>query len=179
MRWRIPLVVVLALFVAVSCDQQPVEPQVDEVTAPLFNMGQGVTHHVSLGSNDACAAFGLPNGCDGNFSLVANMKADGSVSGQWQDSFAGGGEGVHVAVDCLNVVGNGAVVSGFITHGQEGGVDVSGQYAATAVMDNGTSANDPPDQISFSIFPAGFDCNTFLPTQYPLFNLTTGQVKVE
>jgi len=31
MRWRIPLVVVLALFVAVSCDQQPVEPQVNEV----------------------------------------------------------------------------------------------------------------------------------------------------
>ncbi len=27
MRWRIPLVAVLALFVAVSCDQQPVEPE--------------------------------------------------------------------------------------------------------------------------------------------------------
>ena len=31
MRWRIPLVAALALFVAVSCDQQPVEPQVNEV----------------------------------------------------------------------------------------------------------------------------------------------------
>ena len=33
MRWQIPLVVVLALFVAVSCDQQPVAPQVNEVSA--------------------------------------------------------------------------------------------------------------------------------------------------
>ena len=30
MRWRIPLVVALALFVAVSCDQQPVEPVAPE-----------------------------------------------------------------------------------------------------------------------------------------------------
>ena len=38
MRWRIPLVAVLALFVAVSCDQQPVEPAADQVAeAPAFN----------------------------------------------------------------------------------------------------------------------------------------------
>lgn len=37
MRWRIPLVAVLALFVAVSCDQQPVEPPTDAAAAtPLF-----------------------------------------------------------------------------------------------------------------------------------------------
>ena len=37
MRWRIPLVAVLALLVAVSCDQQPVAPQADEAVAtPLF-----------------------------------------------------------------------------------------------------------------------------------------------
>ena len=42
MRWRIPLVVVLALFVAVSCDQQPVEPPTDQVAeAPAFNFMNG------------------------------------------------------------------------------------------------------------------------------------------
>ena len=42
MRWRIPLVVVLALFVAVSCDQQPVEPAPDQVAeAPTFNFTNG------------------------------------------------------------------------------------------------------------------------------------------
>jgi hypothetical protein len=38
MRWRIPLVVLLALFVAVSCDEKLVEPAADQVAeAPAFN----------------------------------------------------------------------------------------------------------------------------------------------
>ena len=42
MRWRIPLVVVLALFVAVSCDQKIVEPAADQVAeAPAFNFMNG------------------------------------------------------------------------------------------------------------------------------------------
>ena len=36
MRWRIPLVVVIALFVAVSCDQQPIEPANDTTTEINF-----------------------------------------------------------------------------------------------------------------------------------------------
>ncbi len=139
----------------------------------------GVAHHVSLGGADICEAMGLPTGCDANFSLVAVEKADGSVRGQWQDTFAGGLEGIHVAVDCVNVVGNGAVIGGVITHGFAGGVDVSGQRALTAVFDNGTSANDPPDQISFSFFPTGgLSCNVLVPANFPLFNLGRGQVKV-
>ena len=42
MRWRIPLVLILVLFVAVSCDQQPVEPVEQPVaTAPQFNFSNG------------------------------------------------------------------------------------------------------------------------------------------
>jgi hypothetical protein len=42
MRWRIPLVLILALFVAVSCDQQPVEPVEQPVaTAPVFDFMNG------------------------------------------------------------------------------------------------------------------------------------------
>jgi len=42
MRWQIPLVVVLATFVAVSCDQQPVEPAAEQVAeAPAFNFMNG------------------------------------------------------------------------------------------------------------------------------------------
>ena len=42
MRWRTPLVALLALFVAVSCDQQPVEPAADQVAeAPAFNFLNG------------------------------------------------------------------------------------------------------------------------------------------
>ena len=137
-----------------------------------------VAHHVSVGGADVCEAIGLPTGCDANFSLVAVEKADGSVRGQWQDTFPGGLEGIHVAVDCVNVVGNGAVIGGVITHGFVGGVDVSGSDALTAVFDNGTSANDPLDQLSFSFIDFGIDCTTLVPANFPLFDLTHGQVKV-
>jgi len=143
----------------------------------------GVAHHVSLGGADVCEALGLPTGCDANFSLVAIQKADGSVKGQWQDTFPGGLEGVHIAVDCVNVVGNGAVIGGVITHGFADGVDVSGQRALTAVVDNGTSANDAPDQMSFSFFPTGgTTCNDLVPADFAgfglLFPLARGQVNV-
>ena len=42
MRWRIPFFVVLALFAAVSCDQQLVEPVPEQVAeAPPFNFSNG------------------------------------------------------------------------------------------------------------------------------------------
>jgi hypothetical protein len=37
MRWRIPLLLTLVAFVAVSCDQQPVEPQPDQVAEATFD----------------------------------------------------------------------------------------------------------------------------------------------
>jgi hypothetical protein len=179
MSWRIPVVVALALFVAVSCDQQPVEPaaeHVAEAASPLFS-SQGVVHRVSLGGADACTALGLQPGCDANFSFVAIEMADGTVRGQWSDQF-GGGTGLHVAIDCLNVVGSGAVVSGFVTQAT-GDIDGSeGQYAVTAVVDNGTSMNDDPDQMSFSFFPVEIDCTVLTPANFPLFDLYEGQVRV-
>ncbi len=174
----------LSLMVIISCETTN-NPSAPEEIADMDGGGSldkgPVIHHVSLGGADICEALGLPTGCDANFSLVANMKADGSVSGQWQDTFAGGGEGIHVAVDCMNVVENWAVIGGVITHGTAGGVDVSGQYAITVVVDNGTSSNDPPDQISFSFFDPAFDCQlvqNLTIDDFLLFDLTTGQVKV-
>ncbi len=166
-------------FFAVGCQEaDPTTPVADGLgLTPQANTGP-VIHHASLGSPDICEALGLPTGCDANFSLVANAFADGSVKGQWQDSF-GGGAGIHVAVDCLNVVGNGAVVGGVITHGFGGFEENEGERALTAVVDNGTSANDPADQLSFSFFPVGdLTCDLFSPADFPLFDLAHGQVKV-
>ena len=154
----------------------------------IANAKGKVIHRVSVGGNDICEALGFAPGCDGNFSLVAIEKADGSVKGQWQDTFLGGGEGIHVAVDCLNIVDNGAVIGGEIVHGAVGGVDVTGLRALTAVIDNGKSKKDPPDQISFSFFPpgdSGFpdDCLATFPADFDalglLFDLTRGQVTVK
>jgi hypothetical protein len=81
--------------------------------------------------------------------------ADGSVSGQYTDRFANG-DGFHAVIDCLVVDGNRVWVSGVITSGRftdpdTGEVfDLAGLDVFTSVQDNGTSANDPVDQISFS-----------------------------
>jgi hypothetical protein len=175
-------IVVLLLAVSVTgCNEEAAPTGNSSIENPTDVLLKPVIHHVSLGGADICEALGLPTGCDANFSLVANMKADGSVTGQWQDTFAGGGEGIHVAIDCINIIGNGAIVGGVITHGTSGGVDVSGQYAITAVVDNGTSANDPADQMSFSFFPGRLgteDCNQLTLDDFPLYDLTHGQVKV-
>jgi hypothetical protein len=115
-----------------------------------------VVHRVSAGGPDACVEFGAEHpGCDGNYSLTAIEYADGSVSGQYTDRFARG-DGFHAVIDCLVVEGDRAWVSGVITKGrftdpETGEVfDLAGLYVLTSVQDNGTSANDPPDQISFS-----------------------------
>ncbi len=149
--------------------------------ATMASAGNPVVHRASLGGSDVCEALGLPTGCDANFSLVALQKADGSVKGQWQDTFAGGHEGIHVKVDCLNVAENGAVIGGEITHGTALGLDVTGRRALTAVVDNGTSADDPADQMSFSFFTDSvqdLSCDVLAVDDFPLFDLAHGQVKV-
>jgi len=171
-----------------GCSQEAAPTADSSIENPTGVLSKGpVIHRVSLGGADFCEALGLPDGCDANFSLVAIMKADGSVSGQWQDTFAGGVDGIHVAIDCMEIVGNGAVISGVITHGTVDGVDVSGQRAITTVVDNGTSANDPPDQLSFSFiepaatfFLGSNDCNALTPADFLgfVFDLAHGQVKV-
>lgn len=130
-----------------------------------------VVHWVSVGGPDA-DLFG-PGG-DPNFSLNALLRADGSVSGQWTDEF-GHGNGIHAAVDCVNVVGNQAWVSGTITSGRIGDDDLTGLPVGTRVVDNGTSANDPPDQISLTN-PDPTPC-TAAP-DYPLLDMKKGQVTV-
>jgi hypothetical protein len=141
-----------------------------------------VVHHVNAGGPDACIFFGFPHpGCDGNFSLVAHEYADGSVSGQYTDRFAQG-DGFHAVINCVSVVGNDAWVSGVITFGTftdpvTGEVfDLAGLPVATRVRDNGTSANDPADQITFSFLGDPTPCTAHLP--YPLFDAPEGQVLV-
>ena len=131
-----------------------------------------VLHSVHLGSPDACAAFGLPDGCDANYSLTALMFVDGSVEGKLTDRFAGG-VGFTADIDCLTVIGNDAWVSGvLITPPEFAGIPV-----ATRVQDNGTSANDAPDMISFSNIFDDRSCDNMV--DYPLFPLMRGQVRIK
>jgi hypothetical protein len=188
-RWQIPIIGVFLLsFTYLGCSNTPVEPTQEsaamdagDLPASALFGSKKVIHFVSVGGADLCEATGRPTGCDANFSLVAQQRADGSVKGQWQDTFDGGRLGIHVAIDCLKVVGNGAVISGVITHGvsEETGGDVSGQQALTAVVDNGTSAKDPLDQIGYSLIGGTPGrCNRVPLERFTLEDLTHGQAIV-
>ena len=171
------LAVALGL-VAGACSEQadPTSANDAGITSVTTTANARVTHHVSVGGPDVCEALGAPTGCDANLSLTASEKADGSVSGQWQDSFGHGNGGFHATIDCLSVAGNEAWVSGVITSGNFQGFDLTGLPVINRFRDNGTSANDPADQISFSQVGNATSC--LAQPAFGLFDLAHGQVKV-
>jgi hypothetical protein len=165
-------VAALGLVVA-GCDgPTPTSPR-PTISGPLFAAGgNGVVHRVSVGSHDI-----VPPGTDANFSLIALEKGDGTMTGQWTDQFGQGEGGVHVDVNCVSVLGRDAWVSGVVTHSNREAAPV-GSYAITRVRDNGTSENEPPDEISFTFIRlAPLNCQ--LRPALPLFPLQGGEVKVE
>ena len=182
MRYLSVTSVLLLLVVFVTRCSEEAAPTAFLIDSSIENpaLSKTVVHHVSVGGADICEALGLPTGCDANFAFVAIEKADGSVSGQWQDTFIFDrddpglirGVPVHVTIDCLNVDGNEAWVSGVVTGGPFTGIP-----AITRVADNGTSANDPLDQISFIAEDAFGGCQAA--PDLPLIDLTHGQVKVK
>jgi hypothetical protein len=141
-----------------------------------------VAQHVSVGGPDVCvSSFGTHPGCDANFSLTATIFADGGMSGEYSDRFSRG-LGFHAVIDCVSIVGNEAWVSGWIVRGivpdlvTGEPVDVTGWPVAARVRDNGTSANTPADQISWSQIGDPTSCIEH--GDYPLFDTPQGQVVI-
>ena len=145
------------------------------VASAALARSPSVVHHVTAGGPDACTGAGDKPGCDGNFSLVASQYADGTASGQYTDRFANG-SGFKAVVDCVRVVGNEAWISGRITSGRAGDNDLAGLPFSTLVADNGTSAAQPPDQISTSHVGNETPCTDLSP--WDLFDMPQGQVIV-
>jgi hypothetical protein len=175
------ILMILATAAVFGCSESAIPPtaQSDGRTLQASAGGQ-VVHQATAGSPDICTGVGDKPGCDANFSLVALQRANGSVTGQWVDRFSqvNGGGGIHVAINCLNVIGNRAYVSGVVTG--SGLSEQVGQDALTKVVDNGRSANDPPDQLSISFVDTGVDCNAApaFDDVIPLFSTPQGQVVV-
>lgn len=131
---------------------------------------RGVAHRIHAGGADIIAP-----GVDANWSLVAVQYADGSASGNWTDQFGHGNGGVNIRINCVNVVGNEAWVSGIARGGQ-----YDGSTWVARMRDNGTSANEPEDEISYSILlppNAQFDCRAPFPMQ--LMPRSGGQVRID
>jgi len=142
------------LLLVTACADQPVSPTTQPEGLSV-KAGQGpIVHKVSVGGPDICLSLGYAHpGCDGNFSLIAIQRADGSVTGQMTDQY-GPADGLHATIDCLLV----QVIPGRTTlEAWVGGVVTRPAYQAghriiARMRDNGTSANDPrPDALSRGI----------------------------
>jgi hypothetical protein len=167
-----PFSLIVAGLLAVACTTSDgTAPTGDNSPgAPQFGSGP-VLHRVSVGGPDVCTGLGGKPGCDANLSIIAIQYADGSVKGQYSDRFAQGG-GFHAVVNCLNVVGNEAWISGLISQPKQ----FAGVPVIIRVRDNGTSANDPPDQLSFSFAFDPTSCLAAPPLD--LFDAAEGQTVV-
>ncbi len=177
---RIPIIIAAA--VVLGCSESAVAPAAQSDFPTLrASVGSRVVHRATAGGPDLCDALGLKPGCDANFSLVALQRADSSVTGEYHDQFSQfpgvGGTGIHVAVNCLVVIGNQAWISGMITQSRIPGV--AGLDALTSVVDNGSSANQPADQISLSFIGTGIPCQAAVGLPFPLFSVPQGQVVVQ
>ncbi|MGH3082814.1 MAG: hypothetical protein ACRDNP_01925 [Gaiellaceae bacterium] len=106
------------------------------VAAPILAQGDGVVHSAT-GSGHLLLGDDLRT-----FSFTAVERSDGSVTGQAENHNRATGATAHVEIDCLNVVGNVAIISGE-TRG--------GRTAVFAVEDNGEGANASPDRITLVI----------------------------
>jgi len=135
-----------------------------------------IVHRVSVGGPDICQAIGAHPGCNANFSLEAMEFEDGSVTGQYIDRLSHS-DGFHAVINCLVVDGNTAWVSGIVVEGTWGGVDQKGRPLVARVQDNGTSARDAADKISYTWIGDARPCTMKL--NYGLFAITQGQVSVK
>jgi len=114
------------------------------------------------------------------FAFNAITHGDGTVTGQAQVNnrgIPGTTPGTdHINVDCLQVVGNTAYVSGTITHSSN--ASLVGDSGVFSVRDNGQGAKSPPDQISLVYFYLPFPqlCRVVHPT--PNQQIDGGNVQV-
>jgi hypothetical protein len=121
--------------------------------------------------------LGLPHR---NFAFSATKQADGSVTGQAQLKRSDTGTSIHIEIDCLNVLGNIAVMSGVIT-ATNSPVLAIGDDELFAVRDNGQGPDAPTDEITLAWSGLGIACtaipdpNLLLPF---LFTIETGQIQV-
>jgi hypothetical protein len=115
-----------------------------------------------------------------NFAFSATKQADGTVTGEAQLENRATGFLGHIHIDCLNVLGNVAVMSGVVTYSNSESIPV-GVDALFAVRDNGEGPNAPADEITLLFTELGIPCTYITdPSQLALFfvSIESGQIQV-
>ena len=121
--------------------------------------------HILFGANNEFITFN------------AVRQSDGTVSGTAVVHDVSAGVTAKIDVNCLNVVGNTATISGVVTSSSD--PTLVGFEGIFQVVDNGEGAGAPPDFMSLANFYAvgtGVDCT--IPGEYDLVPLQSGNVQV-
>jgi hypothetical protein len=127
------------------------------VAAVMLTLGSGVALAQVVASATGSGQFHV-SGDLRTFTFNANRDSSGNTTGQTQGFNRNAGIKWHGTINCINVVGNVATMSGVITDVTPGLGDpfLVGNFILFQVIDNGEGSNPPPDLISLTFFfPAG------------------------
>jgi hypothetical protein len=112
-----------------------------------------------------------------HFSFRAITKQNGTVEGSGVLNYNGNGNiQIKFSIDCLNVAGNMATMSGAVTASNDEVWPV-GTPVSFRVLDNGEGSGSDPDQITLLQQSFGYDCYTW--PGLPLNPITAGNIQVK
>lgn len=144
--------------------------------ATLLAVGAGMsTGAAAAGNGVVASATGSGQTTSGTqlrtFSFTARTDSSNNSSGQAELFNRNTGTRLHMTIDCLNVAGNVATMSGTVTQDNLAGAFV-GDPIWFQVVDNGEGAGAPPDLISLVFIflgPPGVPCTSpLVPASIPI-----------
>ena len=111
-----------------------------------------------------------------HFEFNANTMPDGSVQGNGVVQYNGNDNlVVKFNIDCLNVTGNTAIMSGYVTQSNFWYVDLPVYFR---VIDNGEGSKSDPDEITFLYGGYGVSgCSEIMELDF--YQITGGNIQVK
>jgi hypothetical protein len=107
----------------------------------------------------------------------AVLREDGSATGKADVDDISAGVRVRIEVDCLNVQGNVATVSGIVTRSSDETRVPTGFQGIFQVVDGGDKATDFMSLTNFFEVGVGSDCNA--PGEFDLAPVEKGNIRVQ
>ncbi|MCA1828642.1 MAG: hypothetical protein ABR567_13030 [Myxococcales bacterium] len=135
------------------------------VAQTVLHSAQG-SGHIQFASNEEFISFNAVQRSDGSASGIANVH---DISA---------GVTVQIAVDCLNVVGDTATISGIVTRSSDPSRVPTGFEGIFQVVDGGEGSGsvDLMSLVNFFAVGTGTDCNA--PGEFDLVPVDHGNIQV-